>query len=187
MQFKSGNAFILLRTSALSAAISIGCVTAAFSMPYNDFVNDPINQSQNIQYYLSSFDAMQQRRMASKTTILGMKNQYDDSLGKSTFIWANETMIKPDMSRVELEGQAKFATDYYLSMVSNTSVDKGSVSNAKMAYMHDIGSGALIAKYKQEIGGVEVFNREINIAMIGNIISLLHLDIFHVLVLMNLI
>jgi hypothetical protein len=112
-----------------------------------------------------SFDAFTQKHLAEQPSKIGLANHYDEELGKATFVWASGAIQKPDMSDIRPEMKAEYAANYYMSSTSDINIDKGSMNNANMVYMHDIGKGALVAKYRQEINGIEVFKREMNVAM----------------------
>ncbi|TDF41633.1 peptidase [Alteromonadaceae bacterium M269] len=166
MPHKYDTKFNLLRVTVLSAVVSAGTANAVSSISPQETLGmssasiETINQAK-----LQSFDAISQMRMASQKTLSGMSSYYDEGLGKTTFLWANDSMTKPLMANIEEEHRSGFAASHYMSMLTSVSMDKASSNSAKMAYMHDLGKGALIAKFKQEAWGVEVFNREMNIAM----------------------
>ena len=98
-------------------------------------------------------------------TASGMQNQYDAELGKTTFQWAGKNIAAPDLGAISAENQLAFAADFYLNKLTGKSIKKSKISKPVLANVHDLGRGAKIAKYKQEIAGVEVFNREYNIMM----------------------
>lgn len=98
-------------------------------------------------------------------TITGMANQYDQQLGQTTFSWASKNQSTPDFTNVPEEQQLKFAADYYLNSLIGVSTAKDSKVRAVLSNMHNTGRGARIAKYQQQVDGVEVFNREVNILM----------------------
>jgi hypothetical protein len=95
-------------------------------------------------------------------TASGMHNQYDAELGKTTFQWAAKQAATPSMGAISAEHQNAFAADFYLKQLTGS---KPSLAMPVLASIHDLGRGAKIAKYKQEVAGVEVFNREYNIMM----------------------
>jgi hypothetical protein len=103
--------------------------------------------------------------VAKVSTISGMANQYDAQLGKATFQWANAQNKAPSMAAISAKHQVAYASEYYLNQLTGISAVKNKGIQAVLASVHDKGVGAKIAKYKQEIDGVEVFNREYNIMM----------------------
>jgi hypothetical protein len=98
-------------------------------------------------------------------TVSGMKNQFDRQKGQSTFQWANVNQAKPDLGAVAVKHQVSFAADFYLNQILGTSTNKKSLVAPVLTSIHNPNRGALIAKYKQAVAGVEVFNREYNIMM----------------------
>ncbi|GLX78038.1 hypothetical protein tinsulaeT_13780 [Thalassotalea insulae] len=99
------------------------------------------------------------------TTRSGMRNQFDRQLGKATFQWAGVNQSTPDLGAIAADQQLAYAGDYYLNQIIGQSAAKNKVVQTVLAAKHDTGRGAKIAKYKQEVAGVEVFNREFNIMM----------------------
>ncbi|MBA6263931.1 MAG: rhombosortase-dependent M36 family metallopeptidase [Colwellia sp.] len=99
------------------------------------------------------------------SSLSGMSNQYDAQLGKNTFQWANVKNKAPNIGAISAKHQVAFASEFYLNQLTGISTVKKSGVQAVLASVHDKGVGAKIAKYKQEVNGVEVFNREYNIMM----------------------
>ncbi|MBA6350516.1 MULTISPECIES: rhombosortase-dependent M36 family metallopeptidase [unclassified Colwellia] len=98
-------------------------------------------------------------------SVSGMSNQYDAQLGQNTFQWANVKNKAPNIGAISSEHQVAYASEFYLNQLTGISTVKKSGVQAVLASVHDKGVGAKIAKYKQEVNGVEVFNREYNIMM----------------------
>ena len=113
----------------------------------------------------TSFDAASQQALAARPTVSGMKSQFDNALGKATFVWAPQNMRAPDLTNVVPSAQPKAAANHYLNALTGMSVDKGGLSQAVMSSFHDMGKGTRIAKYTQEVSGIEVFNREMNVML----------------------
>jgi len=109
--------------------------------------------------------ASQQKSKIQTPTVSGMRNEFDKSLGKATFQWAGVNQAKPDMVAIAPEHQLAYAADFYLNKLQGVSVTKSSNIKPVLSVVHDLGRGAKVAKYKQEIAGIEVFNREFNIMM----------------------
>lgn len=102
---------------------------------------------------------------AFKATVSGMKNQYDRATGLATFQWAGVNQAKPDLSNVPNAQRLSTAADFYLSQIYNISVDKNAPMSAVISKTHNMAKGAKLAKFQQQVFGVEVFNREVNIMM----------------------
>ncbi|MBL4910448.1 MAG: rhombosortase-dependent M36 family metallopeptidase [Alteromonadaceae bacterium] len=101
----------------------------------------------------------------NSTTKSGMRNEFDKSLGQTTFQWAGVNEAKPDMGAIAPKYQNAYAAEFYLNKLTGLSAKKSTLVQPVLANVHDLGRGARIAKYKQEVLGVEVFNREFNIMM----------------------
>src|SRR4030095_2707172 len=52
---------------------------------------------------------------------------------------------------------------------ANYRLSSRDVTAARFVAVHDTGKGAIIAKFKQEVGGIEVFRDEINVIMTQNL------------------
>ena len=147
-----------LVASFVGAALSM---TALGSVAAN--VNDvnSFKASTNIKLPINTFAQTQ----SNKASVSGMTNQYDAQLDKATFQWAGINAAKPDLGAISVEHQLEYAADFYLSRLTGHSPAKAGVSQTVLSSTHDLGRGAKIAKYKQEVAGVEVFNREFNVMM----------------------
>jgi hypothetical protein len=147
-----------LVASFVGAALS---VTALGSVAAN--VNDVKNYktSANMKLPTNTFAQAQ----GNKASVSGMTNQHDVQLDKTTFQWAGINAVKPDLGAISVEHQLEYAADFYLSRLTGHSPAKAGVSQTVLSSTHDLGRGAKIAKYKQEVAGVEVFNREFNVMM----------------------
>ncbi|GBL05140.1 hypothetical protein [Glaciecola sp. KUL10] len=74
-------------------------------------------------------------------------------------------MRQPDLSSVAPSERPTAAANHFMSLVTGMGTDKGAMSQAVMRSFHDTGKGTRIAKYNQQIQGVEVFNREFNVML----------------------
>ena len=104
------------------------------------------------------------KNIVKKATVSGVKNQFDADLARATFIWRDAEHKKPDLSLVKPENKAKVASDFYLRRLIGSS-SRSSGINTKLKYISEKAFGPIVAKYKQTIQGVEVFNKEYNILM----------------------
>ena len=101
----------------------------------------------------------------SRVSISGMTNQYDAELGKTTFQWATKEALKPNVGAIAAEHQNAFAADFYLTQLTGANKTSQGIVETTLLNIHDLGRGAKVAKYKEEVAGVEVFNSEYNIMM----------------------
>lgn len=114
---------------------------------------------------ISKLASTSQKRLAEQATRSGNKSHYDASLNRATFLWAGTNQRVPDMSLVQPELRNEYAASHYLNSITGLSTEKSALNRANMRYVHDLGRGAKIAKYQQEVQGIEVFNKEYNIMM----------------------
>ncbi|OUS28794.1 peptidase M36 [Thalassotalea sp. 42_200_T64] len=105
----------------------------------------------------------QQSKMSASAS--GMRNNYDAQLGKTTFQWAAKDQAPANIGSIAKEHQLSFAANHYLTQLNGMSAKKQGALAAVLTSVHDRGHGAKIAKFKQELNGVEVFNREYNVMM----------------------
>lgn len=124
-----------------------------------------VHTNKDTQNAMNSIAVEKQKAIASSKTKSGMTNHYDKKLQKTTFAWASQSIKKPNLSLVASENRLSFAGDYYLNQLTGISSLKSGTSQAVLSNTHDVGRGAKIAKYKQKLSGVEIFNREYNILM----------------------
>jgi large repetitive protein len=157
---KKGNSMSFNKTiiaSFVGAALTSATASAAGAQLHGsnaDLTNLPIKVM-----------AKKNKQTQHVATVSGMRNVYDANLGKATFQWAELNQAKPDMGAIAAEQQLAYAADFYLSRLTGLSAQKNNLIQPVLAGKHDIGRGAMIAKYKQEVAGIEVFNREFNIMM----------------------
>ncbi len=113
-----------------------------------------------------SHAVMQQTNLMSPTTsVSGMHDQFDTKTGQVTFQWAKKGQSAPALGALEQKYKVATGADYYLNKVTGISTANKGASKAVLSNMHDNGRGATVAKYSQEVNGVEVFNHEVNIMM----------------------
>ncbi|TVP10897.1 rhombosortase-dependent M36 family metallopeptidase [Shewanella sp. KCT] len=98
-------------------------------------------------------------------SVSGMRDQFDHKTGKGTFQWAKKGQQAPALGALEYKYKLATAADYYLNAVTGISTANKGPSKAVLKNMHDSGRGATVAKYVQEVNGIEVFNREVNVMM----------------------
>ena len=115
------------------------------------------------------------RKLANKKTTSGMKSSFDSKLNKATFVWQNAQQQRPEMIMVAPEKRNAYAAEHYLKSLTGMStnsfgvdpaiLNKKSTNQAVLTHIHDIKRGGIIARYSQQVHGVEVFNRNYNVMM----------------------
>lgn len=150
----------------VSAALSASVVNAApghhnaISLDNFDYAGQN-NTKSPAQALLSS----KEKAMADRATATGNPSQYDAKMGKATFLWAPKNQAKPDLNLIAPENQNSYAASFYLNSLTGFSSEESAINRAELAYIHDEKAGPLVAKYRQKINGVLVFNKEYNIVM----------------------
>jgi hypothetical protein len=146
-----------LIATMVASALSVVAVPAANASP--DGYSSPASTT-NIN---QSADAAGQA-LVNKATTSGMKNTYDSKLQKATFVWSSADHQRPEMVMVAAAERNAFAAGHYLNALTGMNANKQG-NSAKLKYVTDTQRGGIVAKYGQEVGGIEVFNREYNIIM----------------------
>jgi len=104
----------------------------------------------------------------------GFPSHYDAKLGTATFLWApaGAATAAPKSSSlvsfapVKPELRAETAARSYLGQqASYLRLDRGSLDNARLDSVHDLGRGPIIARFQQTKDGLEVFGRSLNVMM----------------------
>src|SRR4051812_30369423 len=100
--------------------------------------------------------------------------QYEPRLAVPTFLWAADGGPARSVSTAALaqSGSGKQSTgpeaaarDHLRNYESTYRLSDDDVANARLAMIHDTGRGPIVVKFKQEIGGVEVFRDEVSMIM----------------------
>jgi hypothetical protein len=107
---------------------------------------------------------------AQSQTEAGHIVQTEPRLGVPTFLWASEGVRGQARQLSTIKAQVggdieSAARDHLGDNGSLYRLSGDDVMAARLVAVHDTGRGAIIAKFKQEIGGIEVFRDEINVVM----------------------
>ncbi len=110
----------------------------------------------------------------------GLKHQFDPTLGKATFIWGSAGDTTAGANVIAADKRKLWAANYHLQRLTGLSVagndakvalrsasaqKKQTTSEAYLVNLHDHLGGPIVAKYRQRVQGIEVFNREMNILL----------------------
>ncbi|HKP69688.1 MAG TPA: M36 family metallopeptidase [Pyrinomonadaceae bacterium] len=98
----------------------------------------------------------------------GRMVQVESRFDVPTFLWTagegkSQTLSADSLQRSKQEEDA--ARSHLSQYASRYRLTRADVTEAKVASVHDTGSGAIIVKFKQTVGGVEVFRDELNVIM----------------------
>src|SRR5882724_10975919 len=95
--------------------------------------------------------------------------QVEPRLGVPTFLWAGDSGPARSLVQQAAPGanndQAAAAKEHLNRYAARYRLSPDDIGNARVAYVHDTGKGAIIVKLKQDIDGVEVFRDELNVIM----------------------
>jgi hypothetical protein len=154
------------KLTLLSASIGlIFAATAADAAPVK-FNRSPLKLSKvNNIAAAASFNYNQQRALADKASASGMRSHFDKSLGKATFLWASSDSKAPNLTGIAKAQQLAFSADHYMTALTGVSASKGAFESAELVNLHDVKQGAIVAKYRQHLNGIEVFNSEVNVLL----------------------
>src|SRR5260221_2374881 len=92
--------------------------------------------------------------------------RYEERLGVPTFVWLRTDRSAPlpaaagKGNGAEAAGRSALAT-----FASLYGLDPADLASAVVVDVHDTGRGPIIARFRQRIGGVEVFREEIKVLM----------------------
>ncbi|WP_076538849.1 rhombosortase-dependent M36 family metallopeptidase [Shewanella sp. UCD-KL21] len=148
------------KKTAIATIIGTTLSSMSFSALSTEFNEAPTYKSFNEAQLIKK-----NNKIENVATVSGMKNQFDPQLGKTTFQWASKNQSTPNLGALKTANKTAYAADFYLAQLTGISSAKRGLAQAVLSKTHDVGRGPIIAKYKQEIAGVEVFNSEFNILM----------------------
>ena len=95
----------------------------------------------------------------------GRDMQVDERLGVPTFLWAGKPGTATPWDGRGTQGPAAAARRHLGVYGKLWDLKPEDVAAAKVSEVHDEGGGAVITKFKQEVGGVEVFRDELTVVM----------------------
>lgn len=113
----------------------------------------------------TSFDFSQQQALANKPSTSGMRSHFDKNIGKATFVWASKNTQVPNLTGITAKHKVAFSADHYMTALTGVSAVKGAFESAEIVNLHNTKSGAIVAKYRQHLNGIEVFNSEVNLML----------------------
>lgn len=109
-------------------------------------------------------DKIAQHPLVSNETL----PQVDIHFGVPTFLVAPDTLPTVKVGRLSqnMGNKSEFAAKEYVRQYASLyKLNKKTLSGAAVKNIHDTGKGAVIVKFNQEVDGIEVFGREMNVMM----------------------
>lgn len=104
----------------------------------------------------------------ARAAALNASPHYDAALRGATFLWADRGARTPTVGNI---GAARkpalesFARQYLRSQAGKLALTASSVEHASLVDLQDLGHGPVIARFQQRVGQLDVFNRQISVAM----------------------
>lgn len=92
--------------------------------------------------------------------------EWQKPLGIPTFIFATQSDSAKRVKSDDPESIARAALSEYAGLYRYSTA---TLSSADLKYVHDVGKGPIIVKFKQTINGLEVFRAETNVVMTRNL------------------
>jgi len=155
-----------LHPTIIASFVSAALATTGAVATNTTTLVSPVNFDQaSVTQTIFKSDALAQKQLANRKTTSGMRSHYDPRMGKATFVWRAENQNKPDLNLVQPAQRTEYAANFYLNQLTGYSAQASAANQAVLAYTHDTRRGAIVAKYRQEIRGIEVFNKEYNVMM----------------------
>ena len=101
--------------------------------------------------------------------------QYEPHFGVPTFLWASASDRGPALSLAAIGSQTStktggsgveaIARGHLSAYAAQYRLSADDVANAQLVSVHDTGQGPIIVKFKQQLGGIDVFRDEVAIIM----------------------
>lgn len=99
----------------------------------------------------------------------GVRANFDAKLGGNTVLWVRggkEIASKAAAAPLKRSAQAEaIARAAIKANASALVVGRAGINNAKLSEVHDNGKGLVIARFQQQVGELEVFNRQMAVLM----------------------
>ncbi|NGY06610.1 M36 family metallopeptidase [Solimonas terrae] len=115
-----------------------------------------------------AFWAQHGKTAIAQAAALTAQPHYDAALKGASFVWADRNARAPTVGNI---GAARkpalesFARQYLRSQAGRLALNASSVEHAPLLDLQDLGHGPVIARFQQRVNGVDVFNRQLSVAM----------------------
>lgn len=96
----------------------------------------------------------------------GYRSQYDARLGRATFLWAGVDNAPPALGALKPQALAIARARSFLGrQAPMLGLSREMIDEARVSNVHDSGNGPVIVRLRQSWGGIEVFDRSLNVMM----------------------
>lgn len=156
------NSFKLTRTAS-SVAVTAALSAALFGMPLT-LHSAPQQAGQDHYQAVAKAAAplaVAQRKLAQQPTASGHQSHFDNTLERATFVWGQAKAAPATAQVTDLKARAHT----HMQRLSGISALKSSQVDVRLNDWHDIGTGAIVARYQQFVQGIEVFNRRYSVML----------------------
>jgi hypothetical protein len=105
----------------------------------------------------------------------GKRIQYEERLGVPTFVWAAPATAAErkarsartaGITRVDIAAEARHSAEAFAPLYG---LQKGDIAAANVVEVHDTGSGGIIVRMQEDVGGIEVFREGLSLMMDRNL------------------
>lgn len=154
-------------TAGACVLFSAGAASAATSKPNYDAWLDAAPR-------LGAFDSVRaqaRHERVQQRTRRGYQSSFEPRDVRASFLWVNpqESQVPAGIGLVEVAARAEYAARDALGRVAaDLSVGRSMLDAAVLSDAQDMGHGAVIARFAQRYNGVEVFARNLAVAMRGD-------------------
>jgi large repetitive protein len=103
-------------------------------------------------------------------SLAGYESHVDSDMGAATFVWADASergAVVPKTAQALKSGASvdQKAREFLKRNMTAMRLTRTAVDDARLFDLHDTGRGPLIARYRQTVSGIEVFNRQLAVLM----------------------
>ncbi|PCJ47518.1 MAG: hypothetical protein COA74_11475 [Gammaproteobacteria bacterium] len=165
--------FLRNKINKLALSITVA-LTASVIMASSEVENIDLSQNQPVSNRYSKQIAQEQLLSQVKPVSQNIKNNLSKALGVTTFSWKNPLSPAFKVQNTYFatgsgngkNNQISQASDFYLEQSAfQHGLNKSSIKQALLKSVSNQGKGAIITRYHQQVSGIDVFNREINLMM----------------------
>ena len=149
---------------AVAAFATASSAWAAHTLPQSDSLAAPAHPHFDAYYLGSSSRAA--TSIASNGSGPVYRTQIDAVSGAPTFLFANADRTPAAVGALKASALAEArARAFLLARLTTLRTDAAAIDGARLHDLHDLGRGAVIARFQQRLDGLEVFGRSLNVAM----------------------
>lgn len=105
-------------------------------------------------------------RVAAQRNAQGYASSFDEHSASAPFLWAQAAVARPSVGALNRRALPEALGRAYLSAQAGLlGLDRDAIGQARVTDVGQNRQGAMIARFQQRVGGVDVFNRGLNVLM----------------------